>query len=146
MAQNVGNVEASVAFYTPDAVIISTRGNSPGTIRAFIQSNRDANVQFGLSGDAKVEGNRITSASQTRISFFDQMGLGPVDVVSVIAVEGNRIKSLMSYFPLRSISRMEQGCREHPEVTPFGRPCSEFFTGARAHTSRLIADGIAAPE
>lgn len=45
--------------------------------------------------------------------------VGPVDVVSII-------KSLVCYYPLRSIAQMDQGCG--------------------AHTSHLIAKGIAAPE
>ena len=146
MAHNVGNVDASVAFYTPDEFIISSRGTRPGSIKAYVESNRDANVQFELSGDARIEGSKITSASQTTISFFDQMGLGPVDVVSIVTVEGDRIKSLVYYYPLRSVARMEQGCREHPDVRTFSRPCADFVSGARAHTSRLISEGIAAPE
>jgi hypothetical protein len=145
-AQNVGNVDAATAFYMPDAVITNTRGRRQPSVRAFHESNRDANAQFGVGGDVKVDGNKIISLATTTLSFFDQMGLGPVEVMTLTAVEGNRISFLSPYYPLRAVARIEQGCREHPEVMAFGRPCAEFASGARAHTSRLIADGVAAPE
>src|SRR4051794_32123751 len=144
-AQSVGNVEAATAFYTPDAVITNTRGRPKQSVRGFHESNREANMQFSFGPDPKVDGNKITSLTTTTISFFDQMDLGPREVANVITVEGNRIKSFLPYYPIRAVARIEQGCREHPEVTAFGRPCPEFASGARAHTSRLIADGVAAP-
>src|SRR5689334_12873647 len=60
-AQNVGNIEAATAFYTDDAVITNTRGRRVG-VRGFHESNRAANVQFGLglNTGVRVEGNKVT--------------------------------------------------------------------------------------
>jgi len=115
------------------------------TSRGFHEANRDANVQFGLpaaDGKPAVDGNKVSSQSKTGIPFFDELGLGPVEAGSVITVEGNRIKTLIFYFPLTAADRIDQGCREHPTVTMFGRPCSEFAAKVKAHTAHLIAEGI----
>jgi hypothetical protein len=57
-AQNVGNVDAATAFYMPDAVITNTRGRRQPSVRAFHESNRDANAQFGVGGMSKSTGTR----------------------------------------------------------------------------------------
>jgi len=149
-AHNVGNVEAATAFYTEDAVITSTRGRPlpPGkdSIRRYVESNRAANVQFGLGQNPRVEDKKVLIRATTSIEFFEKVGLGPVEVGNVVIVDGNRIKSLTNYYPLRAVDRIDQACRAHPEVPFFGRPCSEFVDGARTHTTRLIADGIVAAE
>jgi hypothetical protein len=149
-AQNVGNVEAATAFYTDDALITNTRGRAmpPGRegVRHFHEANRAANVQFSLGPDPKVDGNKVTLRTTTTIAFFESVGLGPVEVGNVIIVEGNRIKSFQPYYPLRAVARIDQACREHPDVPFFGRPCTEFVEGARAHTFHLIAEGIVGEE
>jgi hypothetical protein len=147
-AQNVGNVDAATAFYTEDAVIVNSRGRQQQSIRGYHESNRRANVQFGTPGpDTRVEGNKVISPVQTRMPFLEQVGLGdPMDVGSVYMVEGSRIRRVVNYFELRSLDRIDRACLDHPEAVFFGQPCSEFAKLARAHTTRLIAEGVLAPE
>ena len=145
-AQNVGNVEAATAFYTEDAVITNTRGReSTGKegLRRFHESNRDANVQFSVGTNPVVDGSKVTLHGEAKIEFFDQIGLGPVEVGTMVIVEGNRIKALRPFYPLRAVARIDAACRERGADVPFfGRPCSEFVDGSRAYTTRLIAEGL----
>jgi hypothetical protein len=41
---------------------------------------------------------------------------------------------------------MEQACHDKPEVLVPTRPCSEVMPFLRAHTERLVAEGIAIKE
>ena len=150
-AQNVGNVDAATAFYTDDAMITNTRGkvlpNGKEGVRHFHEANSAANVQFSLGTNPSVDGNKVATRTTTKTDFFEKVGLGTVEVGNVIIVEGNRIKSFLPYYPLRSVVRIDAACREHGADVPFfGRPCSEFVDGARAHTTQLIAEGIAGQE
>jgi hypothetical protein len=150
-AQNVGNIDAAVAFYADDALITNTRGkaapNGKEGVRHFHEANRAANVQFSLGPNPMVDGNKVTTLTTTTIDFFEKVGLGPVEVGNVIIVEGDKIRSFLPYYPLRAVARIDQACREHgPGVPFFGRPCSEFVDGARAHTAHLVAEGIVGEE
>jgi hypothetical protein len=150
-AQNVGNVDAAVAFYMDDALITNTRGKvatgGKEAVRHFHDGNRAANVQFSLGPNPLVEGNKVTTLTTTTIDFFDKVGLGPVEVGNVIIVEGDKIKSFLPFYPLRAVARIDEACRERGTGVPFfGRPCAEFVDGARAHTNHLIADGIVGKE
>ncbi len=145
-AQNVGNVDAATAFYTDDALITNTRGKAT-PVRHFHEANRASNVQFSLGTNPMVDGNKVVTRTTTTIDFFEKVGLGPVEVGNVIIVEGNRIKSFLPYYPLQAVMRIDGACREHGADVPFfGRPCSEFVDGARAHTTHLIAEGTLAKE
>lgn len=112
-----------------------------------MRGNRNANVQFSLGADPKVDGNKVTTLTTTTIEFFDKVGLGPVEVGNVIIVDTNRISSFLPYYPLRAVARIDRACRERGGgVAFFGRPCAEFVDGASAHTTQLIAEGIVARE
>jgi hypothetical protein len=150
-AQNVGNVDAAAAFYADHALITNTRGkaapNGKEGVRHIHEANRAANVQFGLGPNPMVDGNKVTTRATTTIDFFEKVGLGPVEVGNVIIVEGDKIRSFLPYYPLRAVARIDQACQEQGAGVPFfGRPCSEFVDGARAHTAHLIAEGIAGKE
>jgi hypothetical protein len=150
-AQNVGNVDAAAAFYADDVLITNTRGkaapNGKDGVRHFHEANRAANVQFNVGSNPIVDGNKVTTRTTTTIDFFEKVGLGPVEVGNVIVVEGDRIKSFLPFYPLRAVARIDEACRERGANVPFfGRPCAEFVDGARAHTTRLIAEGIAGKE
>lgn len=145
-AQNVGNVEAATAFYTEDAVITNTRGREATGkegLRRFHESNRDANVQFSVGTDPVVDGSKVTLHGEAKIEFFDKIGLDLVEVGTMVIVEGNRIKALRPFYPLRAVARIDAACRERGADVPFfGRPCSEFVDGARAYTTQLISQGL----
>jgi hypothetical protein len=144
--QNVGNVDAATAFYMDDALITNTRGKAT-LVRHFHEANRAANVQFSLGLNPVVDGNKVLIRTRTTIDFFEKVGLGPVEVGNVIIVEGDKIKSFLPYYPLQAVDRIDVACREHGADVPFfGRPCSEFVDGARAHTTHLIAESIAGKE
>jgi len=150
-AQNVGNVDAALAMYTDDALITNSRGKPLPTgkegVRHFHEANRAANVQFNLGPNAAVDGNKVTALTTTTIDFFEKVGLGPVEIGNVIIVDGDKIKSFVPFYPLRTVARIDVACREHGAgILFFGRPCSEFVDGARAHTTHLIADGIVGKE
>ena len=150
-AQNVGNVDAAVAFYADDALITNTRGKAAAAgkegVRHFHETNRAANVQFSLGPAPVVDGGKVTTRTTTTINFFDKVGLGPVEVGNVIIVEGDKIKSFLPFYPPRAVARIDEACREHGANVPFfGRPCAEFVAGAKAHTDHLIAEGIAGRE
>lgn len=149
-AQNVGNADAATAFYTDDALISNTRGktmNGKEGVRHFHEANRAANVQFSLGSGPTVDGNKVTIRNTTTIDFFEKVGLGPVEVGNIIIVEADKIKSFLPFYPLAAVARIDEACRQHGAgILFFGRPCSEFVDGARAHTSHLIAEGIVSRE
>jgi hypothetical protein len=64
-AQNVGNVDAAVAFYTDDALLTNTRGKVAPTgkegVRHFHERDRAENVQFSLGPNPMVDGNKVTT-------------------------------------------------------------------------------------
>ena len=147
-AQNVGNVDAAAAFYADDALITNTRGkavpNGTEGVRHFHEANRAANVQFSLGPNPVIDGNKVSTRTTTAIDFFEKVGLGSVEVGNVIIVEGDKITSFLPYYPLRAVARIDAACRERGANVPFfGRPCSEFVDGAKAHTDHLIAEGLA---
>jgi hypothetical protein len=104
-------------------------------------------VQFSLGPNPVVDDNKVTTLTTTTIEFFEKAGLGSVEVGNVIVVEGDKIRSFLPYYPMRAVARIDQACRGHEaSVSFFGRPCSEFVDGARAHTAHLIAEGIVGEE
>ena len=149
-AANVGNIDATVAFYTDDAVVTNSRGREftgKEGARAFHESSRDANVQFTVGTNPVADGSKVTIHGETNTEFFHRLGLGAVEVGTVVIVEGNRIKALRPFYPLRAVARMDAACRERGADVPiFGRPCSEFVDGSRVYTTRLIAEGLVAKE
>jgi hypothetical protein len=142
-AQNVGNVDAAAAFYAPDARVVNTRGKAQD-VRHFHEANRAANVQFSLGPNPVIDGNKVSTRTTTAIDFFERVGVGSVEIGNVIIVEGDKITSFLPYYPLRAVARIDAACRERGANVPFfGRPCSEFVDGAKAHTDHLIAEGLA---
>jgi hypothetical protein len=62
----------------------------------------------------------------------------------VNVIDGNKIKSRLLYYPPKSVDRLDAACRspEHRDVLVQNGPCSEYVQKLRAHTDKLIADGL----
>lgn len=104
-------------------------------------------MQFSLGPNPMIDCNKVSTRTSAAIDFFEKVGPGPVEIGNVIIVEGDKIRSFLPCYPLRAVARIEEACRERGADVPFfGRPCSEFDDGAKAHTNHLIAEGIAEKE
>jgi hypothetical protein len=145
-AESVGNIDAQLALYTDDAVITDTRGKEikgKESVRKFLEANRVANVQLSRPDPGvKVDGNSVFRSAPMSSGFIQDLRVPPVEVRSIIFVEGSKIKSIVSYFPMHDIKRMEQSCSSH-EIPIYNRPCTQFIQATRSHTEDLIKTGLA---
>jgi hypothetical protein len=145
-AESVGNIDAELALYTDDAVITDTRGKDikgREAVRKFLEANRVANFQLSRPDPGvRVDGNRVFRSAPTSSGFIEHLGVAPVEVRSIILIEGSKVRSINNYFPMYDIKRMEQSCSRH-EIAIYDRPCMEFIQAARSHTEELIKTGLA---
>ena len=79
-------------------------------------------------------------------AWLTQFGFTGMPVYEIMQVDGNQITSVIGYYPLSSLLRMERACQEKPQVLVPTRPCAEVMPNLRAHTERLTAEGIATRE
>ena len=146
--RNVGNVDAALAFYTDDGFFLLTGGNKftgQEELRGLHEMFVRENVQ-NVTSPAAVSGNVVVLRNLVSTSWLTKFELSPIPSVSVVTVEGNKIKSWIGYYPVSSLLKMEQACRDKPEVLVPRRPCKEIMPRLRAHTEGLIAQGIAEKE
>jgi hypothetical protein len=145
-AESVGNTDAELALYTDDAVITDTSGKEISgreAVRKFLEANRIANFQLSRPDPGvRVDGNRVFRSAPMSSGFIQDLGVAPVEVRSIIFVEGSKMRSIDNYFPMHDIKRMEQSCSSHP-IAIYDRPCMEFIQAARSHTEELIKTGLA---
>jgi len=147
-ARNVGNVDAALAFFTDDGLFLLSGGNKyvgKDELRGLHEMFVRENVQNVSSPDA-VNGNVVVLRNQVSTSWLTKFGLSPIPAIATATVEGSRLKSWISYYPVSSLVKMEQACREKPEVLVPRLPCKEIMPRLRAHTEGLMAQGMAARE
>ena len=70
--------------------------------------------------------------------WLTKFGFAGMPVYEIMRMGGNHITSLIGYYPISSLLKMEQSCRDKPEVTVPTRPCAGSCRLLRAHTERLM--------
>ena len=67
-----------------------------------------------------------------------------MQVVSIVAMEGNKIKSVNAYYTPTSIERMTAACDAKPDLKmPSGAPCGKGIPFIKTYTDSLVTQGIA---
>ena len=146
-AAGAGNVDAAVSFFADDGYNIGPRGNKTTgkeELRALISFWIHENVQIDRASNVKVRGDSTILRSDIASNWCDDLGISPVQVVSIVTMEGNKLKSVNGYYSLPSIERMSKACDARPDAKmPSGAPCGKGIPFLRKYTESLIAAGIA---
>jgi limonene-1,2-epoxide hydrolase len=146
---NVGNVEASLAFFTDDGYHMLPGGkkySGKDELRNLFSLFARENVRFEVPADASVKGETATFHMDVSTKWLVELGIAPTTVVHVATVDGNRIKAWYAYYPQQSLTKMKQACDTKPEVLAPNRPCGESIQIMKTHLDDLIAKGLAEKE
>jgi hypothetical protein len=146
-AVGAGNVDAAVSFFADDAYNIGPGGKKTTgkeELRTLIIGWVQENVQISRAINVKVQGEKTILQSEIASKWCDELGISPVQVVSIVTMEGNRIKSVNGYYPPTSIERMIKACDAKPDSKmPSGSPCGKGIPFIKRYTDSLVAQGIA---
>jgi hypothetical protein len=148
-ARDVGNIEAVMAFLTGNATYQLTGGKKFTTreeLRQLHELFAREHVHTADLRTVSVKGHTVTLTSNVSTAWLTQFGFTGMPVYEIVQVEGNQITSVIAYYPIPSLLRMEQACHEKPQVLVPTRPCGEVMPNLRAHTERLTAEGVAMKE
>ena len=110
-------------------------------MRRFAQALVRENARIEIT-TARVDGNKVVWRNNLTTSFYEKLGIAPIEVIWMV-VEGGRITYSNQYYSLRSVERIERAC-ESPQgqtVQVLGRSCSEAAQRVRAHAEQLLATG-----
>ena len=73
-------------------------------------------------------------------SFYQGIGVAPVQFVFEATIKSGKIKSIIAYLPAGQIARISKACRaQAKEPLIHGRPCSEFVQLCSGCQRRLSA-------
>ena len=146
-AVGAGNVEAAVSFFADDAYNIGPSGKKTTgkeELRTLISGWVHENVQIDRAGNVRIQGDKTILSSNIASKWCDDLGISPVQVVSIVTMEGDRIGSVNGYYTLPSIERMTKACEAKPDSKmPSGSPCGKGIPFIKKYTDSLVAQGIA---
>jgi hypothetical protein len=146
-AAGAGNVDAAVSFFADDGYNIGPSGKKTtgkDELRVLISFWVRENVQIDRASDVKVKGESTILRSDIASKWCDDLGISPVQVVNIITMDGNKIKSANGYYTPASIERMTKACDARPDSKmPSGAPCGKGIPFLKKYTDSLIAAGIA---
>jgi hypothetical protein len=148
-ARDVGNVDAAVAFFTDNAVFQLTGGKKFTTREELRQLHELFAREHVHTADLRVvsaKGPIVILVNNVSTAWLAQFGFAGMPVYEILQMEGNQITSVIGYYPLSSLLKIDQACHSNPQVLVPTRPCAEVMPFLRAHTERLIAEGIAIKE
>jgi len=144
-AQNAGELDAALALWTDDGVIINTRGRKVAgkeNLRKFIQTNISRKIKQEPEAIQTV-GDKVTWINRESNESYSKLNVAPVQQNSEILVRGSKIISWVNYFPSDEIARIEQACStpQAQGVLINDQPCSQFIEQAKAQTASVIGAG-----
>jgi hypothetical protein len=148
-ARDVGNVDAAVGFFTGNAVFQLPGGTKCTTKEALRQLHELFAREHVHTADLRtvsVNDHAVTLTNKVSTAWLNKFGFTGMPVYEIVQVEGNQIASVIGYYPVSSLLKIEQACHDNPKVLVPTRPCGDVMPHLRAHTERLIADGIAIKE
>jgi hypothetical protein len=148
-ARDVGNVDAALAFFSDDSFFQLPGGKkfaNKDELRRVHELFVHEHVHSANLRTVMVKDNTTTLYNDVSTVWITKFGFAGMPVYEIMGVDGNRITSVIAYYPVSSLLKMEQACRDKPEVTVPTRPCAEIMPVLRAHTEHLIAEGIAERE
>jgi hypothetical protein len=148
-ARDVGNIDAALAFFTSTAIFQLTGGKkftTPEELRRLHELFAREHVHTADLRTVSANDHTVTLTNNVSTAWLTQFGLTGMLVYEILQVDGSQITSLIAYYPVSSLLKMEQVCHDNPQVLMPTRPCGEVMPFLRAHTERLIAEGIARKE
>ncbi len=148
-ATNVGNVDASLAFFADDSYHMLPGGkkySGRDELRKLFDLFARENVRFDMPPDAMVKGDTVRFRLNVTTRWLVELGISPTPVIHVAAVDGNRIKAWYAYYPQRSLAAIKQACDAKPDVLAPTRPCGETVAVMQANLDQLVAKGLAQEE
>lgn len=146
-AVGVGNIDAAVSFFSENGYNIGPGGKKTSgkdELRSLISAWVHENVQIGKATSVKVQDDRTILRSDIGSKWCDDLGVSPVQVVSIVTMDADKIRSISGYYTLPSIERMTRACDAKPNSKmPNGSPCGMGIPTIKRYTDSLIAQGIA---
>jgi hypothetical protein len=148
-ARDVGNVDAAVAFFVGSGVYQLTGGKkftSREELRRLHELFAREHVHSADLRTVSVKDHIVTLTNNVSTKWLTEFGFTGMPVYEIVQVDGGQITSVIAYYPLSSLLKMERACHDKPQVLVPTRPCGEVMPFLRAHTERLAADGVAIEE
>jgi hypothetical protein len=145
-ARDVGNVDAALAFFSKDSFYQLTGGKkfpNGDELRHLHELFSHEHVHSADLRTVMVKDNTVVLNNKVSTAWLIKFGFAGMPVYEIMRMDGDRIASVIAYYPASSLLKMEQACRDKPEVAVPTRPCGEVMPMLRAHTERLAAEGIA---
>lgn len=108
-AENRHDVDAAVALFTPDAVVVDARGTLTTTaeIRRWQTDLAEGNFRAEI-GTPTVSGDRVTFTGDVSLNSLRALGLDKLDATWELTVQQGRIKTFNFVFSPASIARLQQ--------------------------------------
>jgi hypothetical protein len=145
-ARDVGNVDAALAFFSNDSFFLLPGGakfDNRDKLRRLHEMFVHEHVHTADLRAVTTKDDTVILTNNVSTAWLTRFGFTGMPVYEIVHVSGNQITSLIAYYPISSLLRMEEACRGKPDVTVPTRPCGEVMPILRAHTERLIAEGSA---
>lgn len=119
-ALNARNVEGVVALFAEDGAIKTQTGTYTGTaqIRAYIQQIVAQNFQFTLVGSRQVTGDTETHRARVTYDDLRRLGLGSLEAVAEVTVQGSKIKTFSVSLTPESLARLQAATGGAPNAGP----------------------------
>lgn len=140
-AERAANLDAAMALFAADAFILNVTGWKTADreeLNWFINTEIWFREDFTLNHH-RVAGNRVTWDEAATESFYQGIGVAPVQFVFEATIKSGKIKSIIAHFPAGEIARISKAClTQAKEPLIHGRPCSEFVRLVEAHTRRVV--------
>ena len=138
-AERAANLDAAMALFAADAFILNVTGwkiANREELTWFINTEIWMREDFALNHH-RVAGNRVTWDEAAGESFYQGIGVAPVQFVFEATIKSGKIKSIIAHLPAGEIARISKACgAQAKEPLIHGRPCSEFVQLVEAHTKR----------
>jgi hypothetical protein len=140
-AERAGDLGAAMELFAADAYILNVTGWKTadwGELKWFINTEIWLREHFALNHN-RVAGNRVSWDEAAAESFYQNIGVAPVQFVFEATIKSGKIKSIIAHLPAGEIARISKACgaqTKEPQI--HGRPCSEFVRLVEAHTRRHL--------
>lgn len=138
-AERAANLDAAMALFAADAFVLNVTGWKTADreeLKWFINTEIWFREDFALNHH-RVAGNRVTWDEAATESFYQGLGVAPVQFVFEATIKSGKIKSIIAHLPAGQIARISKACgAQAKEPLIHGRPCSEFVQLIEAHRKR----------
>ena len=146
-AIGVGNIDAAVSFFADDGSNTGPSGRKTvgkNDLRTLMGLWVSENAQIPPARDVKTQGEHSIFYIDISTKWEKDLGVAPTQQIHVVDIEGNKIKSLIAWFPPSELERLTAACNAHPDFAmPSGASCGTIVTAFKKHTDNLISQGIA---